>query len=67
MAEELDVEAALAAPNRAFAEMTADEQARARREQHISFAWGNLALTREGPRVSREELGRLYDQMQAER
>lgn len=63
----MDLEALLARANEAFASMTPEEQARARREQHISFAWGNLALMRQGPRVTREELGQMYDQMQAEK
>ncbi len=67
VARGMDIEALLAQANEAFAAMTPEEQARARREQHISFAWGNLALTRHGPRVSREEIGRTYDQMQAEK
>lgn len=51
--------------NEAFASLTPDEQRRARREQAISFTWGNLALTRGGPKLTREEIGVLYDQQQA--
>lgn len=61
----MDLTALLARANEAFQGMTPAEQARARREQHISFAWANLALMRPGPRISRQALGRLYDEMQS--
>lgn len=51
--------------NEAFAALTPEEQQRARREQAISFTWGNLALMQGGPKLTREEIGELYDREQA--
>jgi hypothetical protein len=55
------LEALLREANATFASMTPEEQKRARREQAISFTWGQLALMKGGERLTREQIGELYD------
>lgn len=55
------LEALLAQANEAFAAMTPEEQARARREQAISFTYGQLACMRGGERLTRAQIAELYD------
>lgn len=59
------LEALLAQANEAFAAMTPEEQARARRAQAISFTWGQLACMRGGERLTREQIAELYDAREA--
>lgn len=52
----------LARARAAFDQLTPAEQAAHRREQAISWAWGQLALKYGGePPVSRARIGELYD------
>jgi hypothetical protein len=60
-----ELEALLARANEAFAAMTPEEQARARREQAISFAYGQLACMRGGARLTRGQVAELYDAREA--
>lgn len=55
------LEALLAEANAAFASMTPEEQKAARREQAISFVWGQLACMRGGERLTRDQIAELYD------
>jgi len=59
-----ELEALLSRANEAFAGMTPEEQARARREQAISFVWGQLACMRGGERLTRQQVAELYDARQ---
>ncbi len=47
----------------AFDALTPEQQRAHRREQAISFAWGNCAMMREGPKLTKEQVGALYDEM----
>ena len=59
------LETLLAQANEAFAAMTPEEQKRARREQAISFTWGQLACMRGGEKLTRAQIAELYDAREA--
>lgn len=56
-----DLEALLREANAAFLSLSPEEQARHRREQAISFTYGQLACMRGGERLTREQIAELYD------
>jgi hypothetical protein len=45
-----------------FYSLTPAERAAYRREQAISFAWGQVASMKDGPKLTREQVAELYDQ-----
>jgi uncharacterized protein (DUF1810 family) len=57
----MNYEKALLLAQRRFYELTPAERAAHRREQAISFVWGQLASMKEGPKLTREQIAELYD------
>lgn len=56
-----ELNALLAGANEIFKNMTPEEQERMRREQAISFTWGQLACMRNGSKLTRAQVAELYD------